>query len=476
MVIQLQRSDIQAKVEQATALKRSLTDFVYDAEGEVATALESFSAEQLSRWAKPNLAGLNRTRLAVDMFLTEGSVGTRSVIDFFIQSEADLSGDEQAMLQRWQRGFNGLFVVREVIADSFRLMNWLTEKTYRVWATDDQSSELLNRISPGEIVMTRLLPVDDSAWMLSGPLTLLGKLGKPKLAVAIGNFKKWFPHHLYGDAPELKEAAWDSVRQQYEDFVDLFGGEQVTLSGHELNKKFQVYQEKATEAQMAAAGIDGEKSIKEAAKESGVSDEEIAEAMAAVGAESAAAKALLESPKAMKMVMPKASLPDEFRSADAVTVFVHPRWGQTLRKDYAKLEAAIAASNSSDPQAQDPQAQDPQAQDLQAQDSQAQIDRIVQKYLEDEQVNAHVWHSIVKAHPEPLEASLRRVLNNSQFEIERDLDDAIARHGKPLTPELPESASVPVHLHNLFQEAIAAVGKAEKPKKAKKAKKKAGFG
>ena len=87
-----------------------------------------------------------------------------------------------------------------------------------------------------------------------------------------------------------------------------------------------------------------------------------------------------------------------------------------------------------------------------------------------------MWHSIAKAHPEPLEASLRRVLNNSQFEIERDLDDAIARHGKPLTPELPESASVPVHLHNLFQEAIAAVGKAEKPKKAKKAKKKAGFG
>ena len=458
---QVQQADMRARIEQAESLKRSLTDFIYDAEGEVATALESFSAEQLSRWAKPNLAGLNRTQLAVDMFLTEGSVGARSVIDFFVQAEPELSAEEQTTLKSWQRGFNGLFVVREAEGERYQLMNWLTEKVYSVWATSEQSSDLLARMSPGEIVMTRLLPVGDATWMMSGPLTLLGKLGKPKLAVAIGNFKKWFPHHLYGDAPALKEAAWDSVQQQYEDFVELFGGEQVTLSGHELNKKFQTYQEKTTEAQMAAAGIDGEKSIKEVAQEAGVSDEDIADAMEAVGAESAAAKKLLESPKAMKMVMPKASLPDEFRSAKAVTVFVHPRWGQTLRKDYADLEAAIADSNHPASQAQDVQ---------------TKIDRIVQKYLDDEQVNAHVWHVIASEHPAALEASLQRVLNEPEFKIDRDLDDAIARYGKPLTPELPESASVPVHLHNLFQEAIAAVGKAEKPKKAKKAKKKSGFG
>ena len=329
----LQQSDIQSNVRKAESLKRSLTDFVYDAEGDIATALETFSAEQFSRWATPKLAGLNRTSLAVDMFLTEGRVGTRSIIDLFI-AEANLSADEKAMLQSWPHGFNGLFVVRSVTDDGYEIMNWLTEKVYCVCATSEQPPDLLSRMDIGEIVMTRLLPTETSTWMMSGPLTLLGKLGKPKLAVAIGNFKKWFPHHLYGDAPDLKEAAWDSVQQQYEDFVELFGGDRVTLSGHELNKKFQRYQEKMTNAQMAAAGIDSNRSIKEVIAASGVSEEEIAEAMDAVGAESAAAKKLLESPKAMKMVMPKVSLPDEFRSAKAVTVFVHPRWGQTLRKDY----------------------------------------------------------------------------------------------------------------------------------------------
>ncbi|MFK8181990.1 MAG: hypothetical protein AB8B99_01360 [Phormidesmis sp.] len=470
MTKESQRSDrqgqeTQAKIEQDQVLKQSLTNFVYDAEGDLATALETFSAEQLSRWAKPNLAGLNRTELAVDMFLAEGSVGTHTVIDLFIKETPKLTAAEKAMLQSWPRSFNGLFVVRSVQAgNGYALTNWLTEQSYQVWATDEQSPELLARMSPGEIVMTRVRPISDTDWILSGPLTLLGKLGKPKLAVAIGNFKKWFPHHLYGDAPELKEAAWESVRQQYEDFVDLFGGEQVTLSGHELNKKFQIYQEKATEAQMSAAGIDGDKSLKEAAKDAGVSDEEITAAMNALGEENAAAKKLLESPKAIKMVMPKASLPEEFRSAEAVTVFVHPRWGQTLRKDYASLEAAIAETHS--------------LQETNAlATAQEKIDRLVQKYLEDEQVNAHLWHSIAEAHSKPLEASLQRVLNQPEFEIEQGLDDVLARYGKPLTPELPESASVPAHLHNLFQEAIAAVGKAEKPKKGKKkAKKKSGFG
>ena len=454
----LQQVGVLEKLERAKEIKESLIDFVYDAEGDVAIALEEFSAEQLGRWTKPNLAGLDRTALAVDMFLSEGSVGTRSVLDLFLDESDGLSDEDKALVQSWAHGFNGLFVVRSIDAGSYVLINWLTEKEYGVRATDEQSSDLLARMSPGEIVMTRLLPLEASVWMMSGPLTLLGKLGKPKLAVAIGNFKKWFPHQLYGDAPELKEMAWESVRQQYEDFVELFGGEQTTMSGHELNKKFQIYQEKTTESQMVAAGIDSSKSLKENMQQAGISEEEIADAIDEIGEENAAAKKLMESSKAMKMVMPKASLPDEFRSAEAVTVFVHPQWGQTLRKDYASYEEVIAQSSTNPEHTE----------------AQTKVDRYTQKYLEDEQVNAHVWHSIAESHGEALEASLRRVLNKPDFEIRQDLDNAIARYGKSLEPELPESASVPEHLHNLFQEAIAAVGKAEKPKK--KAKKKSGFG
>ncbi len=459
--------------QQYLDIKQDLVDFVLDSEGAIATALESFSAEQLSRWSAPNLAGLNRSELAIDMFLTEGKVGTRSVIDLFIEANSEMPPDSQAWLQQWAVGFNGLFVVRSVeqtggdapTNEHYKVVNWLTEKPYSVWPVASQAPELLARISPGEIVLARLLPLmgDGTApaeWTFSGPLTLLGKLGKPKLAVAIGNFKKWFPQHLYGDAPELKEAAWDSVQQQYTDFVELFGNEQVTLSGHELNKKFQQYQAIASEKQIAEAGLDSSKSLAEMATDAGVSKAEVDEAMAALGQESAAAKKLMESRRSLKMVMPKVSLPDEYRSAEAVTVFLHPRWGQMLLTDYSRLEAQLMADEETD-------------------EAMALCDRLIRKYLESEQANAYVWEQLTKAHPKAIESSLRRVLNRPDFEIERDLADALAKHGKPLTPTLPESASVPVHLHNLFQEALQAVGKGTKPKdggKKKAAPKKSGFG
>jgi hypothetical protein len=54
------------------------------------------------------------------------------------------------------------------------------------------------------------------------------------------------------------------------------------------------------------------------------------------------------------------------------------------------------------------------------------------------------------------------------------LDGLLQESQKPLKPELPEIASVPIHLHELFQEALAEVQKS-KPKDKGKKKPKKGF-
>ncbi|WP_121970514.1 hypothetical protein [Leptolyngbya sp. BC1307] len=455
----LSGADLDQQVQQQMALKQKLFDFVLEAEDEVAIALEAFSAQQLSRWAKPSLSGISRTDLAVDMFLTEGQVADQSVIDLFIQSDRELSAASQNWLKQWKKGFSGLFAVCSAKPERYVLMNWLTEKLYSVTPNQFQAPTVLSRLSPGEIVIARLLPVTDRAWTFSGPLTLLGKLGEPKLAVAIGNFKQWFPQYLYGDAPELKEAAWDSVKQQHEDFVAFFGAEKLTMPGRELNQKLKVYQEQATESQFAQAGLDSSKSLQTLAEDSGLSAEEIEEAMTALGEESKVAKRLLESGRSLKMVMPKVDLPDELRHAESVTVFAHPRWGQTFLTDYSRLKELLARSGAAGEQAE-------------AEET-AKLDRLVIKHLENEQAIAPVWYHLAKEHGKPLEASLRRILGNPDFDIEQDLDGAIARYGKLLTPQIPESASVPLHLHNLFQSALQTVSKSTAKKKAKK---KSGFG
>ncbi|MGB3670422.1 MAG: hypothetical protein WA783_08425 [Phormidesmis sp.] len=455
-------TDLNELIQPQIELKRRLIDFAMDAEDEVAIALEAFSAQQLSRWAKPSLSGVDRTELAIDMFATEGKVtyekegvvSQKTVIEAFTEAQSSLSKDEKSWLARWEASFNGLFVVSEAIDRSYQLTNWLTQKQYSVRSNREQASEVLNRLGDGEMMIARLMPVSEDEWTFSGPLTLLGKLGKPKLAVAIGNFRQWFPGQLYGDAPELKEAAWESVKQQYADFVDLFGGEKVVVSGYELNKKLQAYQDRSTEQKLADAGLDSSKSIKDLAQDAGVSKADMTEAVDALGTEGKVAANLLESQKTLKMVMPKVDLPEDLRRAERVTAFAHPRWGQTFLKDYVRLEELLAADD------------EPEA-----------IDRLVLKHLENERAIAPVWQQLAQDYGQPLEAALRRILGNDAFEIETDLEGAIARYGKALTPTLPDTASVPVHLHNLFQEALKAVGKdAKKQSGKKKPKRKSGFG
>ncbi|MBD2108158.1 hypothetical protein [Nodosilinea sp. FACHB-13] len=441
-------------VNQSQVLKQALQAFVLDAEGELATALEQYSAAQLKLWSATNLQGINRSSLAIDMFLTEGQVAGQSVLDIFIENQPSLSPSDRALAESWKKTFNGLFKVLQATPERFEVMNWLTEKRYWVEPNGAQSAEELARLGPGEIVVTRLSPDVDDVWTFSGPLMLLGKLGKPKLAVAIGNFKNWFPDHLYGDAPELLEEAWKSVERYHHDFVDFFGGDRITLSGYELNKKLKEYQEISTQRRLEALGIDSSKSLKELVAESGVSEEEVAESMASFGKDGKEVDRLLKDDKAIKMATPPINLPDELRRAEAVTVFVHPRWGQTFLKDYVRLTQLFEATDDA---------------------SVTKADQLIQKYLKEDAVNAYVWHCFAEDNATPLMAALGRHFNRSDLTID-DLDDVLVQAGKPLEPKLPEIASVPMHLQDLFQEAMQEVDQGSSKKKSKgKQKQKTGF-
>ncbi|WP_448601521.1 hypothetical protein [Thermoleptolyngbya sp.] len=426
-----------------------------DAEDDIAIALERYSADQLRRWSASNLQGISRSDLAIDMFLSEGQVNGQSILDIFAQHISDRSENDRALIQSWKQAFNGLFVVLKVEGDRHEVMNWLTEKRY--WVTPNQSRSLedLSRLSPGEIIVTRLWPETPDLWTYSGPLMLLGKLGKPKLAVAIGNFKNWFPNQLYGDALELLEEAWISVERYHQYFVEFFGTNRMTLPGHELDKQLKAYQEDMTQRRFGEAGIDASKSLKELVNEAGFSEEDLAKSAGLLGEESGAVNHLLDSNQSIKMVMPPISLPEDLRRAEAVTVFVHPRWGQAFLKDYARLTQLFEST---------------------AEDAPTAVDQILQKYLKEDAVNTYVWHCIAEDYPQPLTNALRRCLNRPSFILD-DLDDILASAGKPLTPTLPEIASVPTHLQTLFEEALQDVTRRSSKKKAKdKSKQKSGFG
>ncbi len=443
---------MQSILERAGELKQELTDFVLNADGELATSLESFSAEQL---AKSSQQGSQQQALVIDRFLSEGNVAGKTPIDLFLQAHSkELSEGDRALLKSWHRAFLGLFAVEQILPDRLELFNWLTAKHYTLKPSDPSTQKDLERIKPGEIIQARIVPVTDEYWTFSGPLTLLGALGKPKLAVAIGNFKQTYKSFLYSDAPELLEEAWQSVEKYHQDFLDFFGSDEITMSGYELGKKIAEFQEFLTKRQLAAAGIDESTSLADIATEAGLDEEEIEETAKTMGVDAKTLNTALKSKESVtKMVSPKVELPPELKKAESVTVLAHPRWGQMILPTYTQFKTLLETDDRS---------------------SIKGADTLVRKHLEDANANAFVWHRLAAAYPVQLETELRTVLERPTFNLKTDLNLLLQEFNKPLEPDLPEIASVPLHLHNLFQEALAEVNKS-KPKDKVKPKSQKGF-
>jgi hypothetical protein len=436
------------ELARAKELKEALTDFVFDAEDELAIALETFSAEQLSQKQQIDM---HRRDFVVDRFLTEG-LGEQSPIDHFIAATPDLTPSDQQLLKAWRRSFMGLFVVTQVLAKAFELMNWTTAKLYTVQLNETEL-QAARKLQKGDILLTQIAPINQSDWMFFGKWISLGRLGKPKLAVAIGNFKQNYKSHLYSDAPELLTEAWKSVEKYHQNFIDFFNSDEVTMPGYQLNKKLAEFQELTVQKQLEESGIDQSKSLKELAEESGISQDEIEDAALALGADAKVMEQVMDGEKAVKMMAPKVELPPHLKKAEQVTILTDPRAGQVFLPTYTQFKSLLETENCH---------RDPTAQAL------------AKKYLDDAEIPVFVWHRLAKEYPTALEQLLREVLAQPDFDLNKDLDAALKASGKLLQPELPEIASVPIHLHNLFQEAVIEVSK-DKSKKKPKAKASTGF-
>lgn len=438
-------------MDRARELKQALVEFILEGEGDLAEALESFVAVKSRPQGNRHNASYDQN-LVIDAFVSEGQVREKTVLDLFLDSHPELSQSDRTLLKSWQRSFLGLFAVTKILPDGFELMNWLTAKHYAVKPNDPVTLKDMARFKEGEILLTRIAPVTDAYWMFSGPCMPMGALGKPKLAVAIGNFKENHKESLYSDAPQLLEEAWKSVAEYHHQFVEFFGSDEVTLPGYQLNKKIAELQELLTKRQLAAAGIDESKSLSELAEEAGVTQEELKAAAQEAGADSEAISQLFDSSQGTtKMVTPKVELPAELKKAEQVTVFSHPRWGQMFLPTYTQFKTILESEDSQ---------------------SDATTNKLVRKYLEDPTINAFIWQKLVQLYPSQLEQVLQTFLERPEFKIDRDLDALLQEYKKPIEPELPEIASVPLHLHNLFQEALAEVNKSTSKSKGKKNQKK----
>lgn len=475
----------QADLAHAQTLRQALLDFVLDAEAEVASALEAFTAKQLKVLANGLLRDRAQMNAAVEMFAMQESAAGKPVLDWFLAQDPSLSEGDRALVKTWRNSFIGLFTVQSIeqanapthaptnaahnlgsghAAKTFTLSNWLTSKSYSVIPSQVEL-ETLKRVGPNDIILTRILPLTQNQWMFSGPRVLLGKLGKPKLAVAIGNFKTHHPSDLYADAPELLETAWRSVEDEYQSFIQFFGSDEVTLPGHQLSQRLTDFQAAITQARLQSTGIDEGTSLKDLADQVGLDAAEIAAELPAGISEKMIHNAL-EKAASPEMVMPPVDVPAHLKQAGRVTVLAHPRWGQVFLADYESIKTLLGNQRSHF------DSPDFSSLDLTPEDL-----LLLRQFAENPEAKAFVWERLAHQYPVQLEQCLGQILERPDFSLDKDLDIFLNLFNKPLTPELPETASVPKHLHDLFQDAVTEVYQTQPKGRGKggAAQKKGGF-
>ena len=430
-------------LERALKLKEDLIDFVYDASGAIAVALETYAAEK----GKKNSYGIKQKNLTVDLFLTQGQVGDKTSVELFLE-QRDLAKADRSLVEQWQRNFIGLFEIEAIEEDYYQLKNWLTAKIYKVLGHSKMSDKETSRWQPGEIILTIIAPIDDRQWFFFSDRIVKGRLSQPKLAVAVGEFRDNYPESLYADASELLAQAWSSVAVYHQEFTDFFGSDRITLPGYKLNQKIGELQQIVSQKKLAEAGIDDSKSFTELLAESGQSEAEFTEVATDLGADAETVANIMQN-KNKSMVTPKVDLPPDIKQAESVTVFSDPKWGQMFLPTYEKFTALLASENP-----------DPQSSQL-----------LLRKYLEQPEANYYVWQQLKQEYPSALEKLLGNYLEQPDFKLD-DLDRLLLKYDKSSSPELPAIASVPLHLNNLFEAAVAQV---QKTKSKSKKKKKKGF-
>lgn len=435
----------------AGILWAAIINFIQTAEGSVATALETFTARQLIR--NPQLDAGQR-KLLIHRFAIEGEIDDQTPLELFLASRTDLTPQDRQLVSSWRRSFVGLLTIVQVYPNGLEVMNWLTAKHYRIQFADLASQTAMTRLKVGDVIIAQISPIVDIDWAILTPWIALGRLGKPKLAVAIGTFRQNYPHYLYSDAPEQLAASWESVATYHDRFVEFFGTDEITLTGKELQTRVGEFQTWMVDRQLETAGIDRSKSLTELASEAGVTTDDLQALTTTLGLTDTSA-AQGQSAAMGKMVSPPVELSPHLHQASAVTALSHPYWGQMFLVDYPRLQTLLSSAPT--------------------EYTSAELN-FFRKCLADPQMNAFVWRRLARQFPQQLQLAIGQIFKDERpnFNLATDLDSLLTTFNKFLEPDLPDLASVPIHLHELFQSAVLEVSK-EKAK-SKSQPKKTGFG
>ncbi|HVG18171.1 MAG TPA: hypothetical protein VNI02_03895 [Blastocatellia bacterium] len=346
-----QSTDAPGELERAERLKHQLVEFAtsgilkdeYQRQHqlffELSTPADEHEAESVLDW------------FLFDWFDEQGE----GVIDYFLESRADLSEEDQDTLLDWQDSINSVFEIRSMGKNAISLEELDGGDSFTVTTVKPLSETPLKR---GQFIAARLLPLGDK-FIFSGLQFIMPDRQSAMEALEMRRALEAL------DSPEAIENA---QREQVSAFCELFGCDELTVSPGELHltlQKFQNFlftQRRDPETGLTAA----ERFQQEFGRELNVPE------------------------------MPP--LPTPLTSAGEVTILCDDFDGIVLLPDFGRFRRVFVI--------EDPDADLPDWQDL------------MWKYIKDPDIPIVAFERVAEQVPDRVEMILRKLIGDDSFSIE----------------------------------------------------------
>jgi hypothetical protein len=175
----------------------------------------------------------------------------KTVIERFIEKHQNvISNDVRQLLLGWKQVIEGLFEIKDNTGGYWRLNNLINEREYRVYPTVDMDGF---KVNTGDFIAARIVP-SRGFHTFSGAVSIVESGGSDEHRAEVykraAEIQMRHPEWAFHGNEEKLQKSLQVTREQYEDFVDYFGSNEIFGTGKEIMQRyhdffdFRIYEKK----------------------------------------------------------------------------------------------------------------------------------------------------------------------------------------------------------------------------------------
>jgi hypothetical protein len=191
---------------------------------------------------------------AIDYFVLQHELRIgKTVLERFVASRTDLSGEDRDLLLGWLDVVEGIFEVRCRDGDALVTENLVDELSYPVHS--NMGPTVFAPLEPGDFMVAKLVPVG-SVWLLSGNFAWYPKSERAAVHRTAYEMAMRHPESVFRNPAKLARA--EQVQKVEHDwFVRFFGTDFVVVPGPQLTERMRSYYSfcrEQADAELTASG------------------------------------------------------------------------------------------------------------------------------------------------------------------------------------------------------------------------------